>query len=96
MYAVSEIQLPKRTGVRVWGGGACVRACVYIYIIYVYVCVSCSVCVCVCVSVCVCVCDEMSVSLCLCKRSGLLRDGALTRWGAINNLSLLLLLVITM
>ena len=32
----------------------------------------------VCVSVCLCVCvrDEMIVSLCLCKRSGLLRDGA--------------------
>ena len=25
-----------------------------------------------------CVCDEMSVSLCLCKRYGLLRDGAPT------------------
>ena len=34
------------------------------------------VCVCVCACACVYVCDEMSFSLHLCKRSGLLRDGA--------------------
>ena len=32
--------------------------------------------VCACVRAFVCMCDEMGVSLCLCKRSGLLRDGA--------------------
>ena len=49
---------------------ACILVCVCVCMCFV------CVCVCVCVHVCVCVCDEMSVSLRLCKRSGLLQDGA--------------------
>ena len=59
--------------VRAW-----VRACVCVCLVCVYVCVWGGGCLGV--SGCVCVCeresDEMSVSLGLCKRSGLLRDGA--------------------
>ena len=40
------------------------------------VCVRARECARVCVRACERVCDKMSVSLCLCKRSGLLRDGA--------------------
>ena len=52
------------------------------FVVWVYVHVCLGVCVCVCV------CDEMSVSLCLML-------WALMRWGTMNNLFLLLVVVVT-